>query len=126
MTPLRLAALALIYAAQRGSEALGDAIGADASRRLEYDPRPWALTEPPLCDESPDLLIDNGDRVWPEYSMSEVLRWGPVVLCADWCPDGRGRWIVLRADKERDAGPMTARLDAQRAATNDWLASLIP
>lgn len=109
MTALRLAALAIIYAAQRGSEALGDAIGADARRAVCYDPRPWALTEPARVDESPDLLLDDGDEVQSEYAVCDVLRWGPVVLAADWCPDGRGRWIVLRADRERSDGAEMAR-----------------
>lgn len=123
MLPLRLAAIALIYAAQRGSEAIGRACAVNAHRRLEYDPRPWALTEPRRVDESPDLLIDDPDGIWNEYSMSEVIRCGPVVLAADWCPDGRGRWIVLRADREHpDALALLAAWEAQQAAhdTTVW------
>ena len=112
---LRLPALAMLYALQRATERIGDAIGVPADRRLRYDARPWALTTPVRCDESPDLLIDDGDRVALEYAMAEVIRMGPVVLCADWCPDGRGSWWVLRTDREGDAAEMAARLDAQAA-----------
>lgn len=117
MIALRLAAVAAIYAMQRGSEALGRVVGVDAYRALTDDPRPWALSPPQRRDESPCLWIDDGERVDCEGDVLDVLRCGPVVLCADWCPDGRGRWIVLRADQERgDGEAMAARWKAMMDA----------
>lgn len=124
-TPVRLAALGVLYALQRVSDVF-DRLADTEGRAVRVFSGAWSLvTADEWGTDTQRLYLesrDDGSMDYP-YMQHRVDRLGPVVLAYDDAIDSRGHVTVLYARREVTDGSLQRAYDAEVAADNARMAA---